>query len=407
MSFFIFSKQARYCYFVEIFINYLPYPPSMGGLNERMVNWLLKKANVEIVGDIIIHDKSFYKDVLTKGSLGFGESYMYGKWDSPHLDVLITKLFNNDLEKNWVLGMGVKSALWFKSTFFNMQNRKYSPELAETHYNAGNYLFESFLDPNMIYTCGYFQNTDDLTQAQLDKINIVGNKLNLQPGDKVLDIGCGWGGTARIISEMFNVEVTGVSDAKEMINYANQNNSSNKVKFIQSDYRDLEGKFNKIYNIGFLEAVGPKNLKSFMEQINNLLYDDGIFFTHTIGSEISINYTDPWIDKYIFPHGVIPSKDQIKEAAFDFFGKERDFEAFGYDYDTTLMNWNKNLNQNWDIIKHHFKDPKVFKRMMNFYLLSSAASFRTKKNDLYHYVFTKLGKVENYKIYRLPKLLVK
>lgn len=278
---------------------------------------------------------------------------------------------------------------------------KDAPDLAETHYNAGNYLFKSFLDPNMIYTCGYFKNTNDLKQAQLHKIKIVGNKLNLQPGDTVLDIGCGWGGTARIVSEMFDVDVTGVTDSVEMVKYAQENNARERVNFINTDYRNIKSKFNKIYNVGFLEHVGPKNYRNFMKLVNNLLHDSGIFLTHTIGGMRSVNSCDPWLDKYIFPHGVVPSKKQLKNAVSNLF-EIKDFEAFGKYYVTTLENWSNNLNKNWNTIKDNFEHQETFKRMMDYYFLSCKASFQSKTVDLWQYVFTKPNKVLDYKIYRLP-----
>jgi len=368
---------------------------------EQIVKKFLRKAKIEIGIDIIVHDKSTYKDIIGKGSLGFGESYMQKKWDSPHLDVLIAKIISAGINKNLLLGVFTHARLWLRSMIYNLQDKTFAPDLAETHYNAGNYLFKAFLDPNMIYTCGYFKDTDDLTQAQLNKIKIIGHKLDLQPGDKVLDIGCGWGGTARILSKKFEVEVTGISDAKEMIQYANEHNACAKVKFIHSDYRNIRGQFNKIYNVGFLEAVGPKNFRPFMKQINDLLVDNGIFLTHTIGGQHSTSSGDPWLDKYIFPHGVIPSKNQIKKAIKNLFAA-RDFEAFGKYYETTLMHWSNNLNKNWNSIKDLFEKPEVFKRMMDFYLLSCKAAFHTGMLDLWHYVFTKPGKVVEYKKYRLP-----
>jgi cyclopropane-fatty-acyl-phospholipid synthase len=326
---------------------------------------------------------------------------MYNKWDSPQLDVLIAKILEAGLKDNKLLGILTHARIWTKSRIFNLQNRKYAPDLSETHYNAGNHLFKSFLDPNMIYTCAYFKNTNDLTQAQLNKIKIIGKKLNLQPGEKVLDIGCGWGGTARIISEMFDVQVTAVSDSTEMIRYAKAHNADERIKFINTDYRNIRGKFNKIYNVGFLEAVGPKNYRTFMEQVNELLLDNGIFLTHTIIGKYSVNVGDPWLDKYIFPHGVLPSKKQIEKAIINLFDI-RDLEAFGNYYETTLMHWSNNLNRNWESIKNQFENPVVFKRMMDFYLLSCKAAFHTKMIDLCQYVFTKRDKVKEYKRYRLP-----
>jgi cyclopropane-fatty-acyl-phospholipid synthase len=368
---------------------------------EQIVKNLFKKANIELDKDIIIHDKSTYRDIIIKGSLGLGESFMKKKWDSPQLDVFIAKILRAGSQSNLILGALIHFRNWVKSSFLNLQNQKYAPDLAETHYNAGNYLFKSFLDSNMIYTCGYFKNTTDLKQAQLNKIKIVGSKLNLQPGESVLDIGCGWGGTARIISETFDVEVTGVTDSVEMVKYANKHNSSEKVQFINSDYRNIKGKYNKIYNVGFLEAVGPKNYRAFMELVNNLLYDNGVFLTHTIGGMHSVNSGDPWLDKYIFPHGVLPSKDQIKKAISNLFDI-RDFEAFGKYYATTLSKWSNNLNKNWHTIQDKFDNPEEFRRMMDFYFQSCKAAFQSKIIDLWQYVFTKPGMVSDYKMYRLP-----
>jgi len=367
---------------------------------EQIIKRFFKRSDIEIGSDIIIHDSATFKDIVTKGSLGLGESYMNEKWDSPHLDILIAKLIDAGTHKNKFLGAFTNIILWAKSMILNLQNRKNAPDLAETHYNAGNHLFESFLDPNMIYSCAYYKNTNDLTQAQLNKIKIVGKKLDLHPGEKILDIGCGWGGTARILSEMFDVEVIGVSDSSEMIKYANVHNTSERVNFIYADYRDIKGKFNKIYNVGFLEAVGPKNYRSFMEQVKDLLLDNGIFLTHTIGGKYSVNNGDPWLDKYIFPHGVLPSKKQIEKAVKSLF-EIRDFEAFGRYYETTLMHWSNNLNRNWNAIKNQFNNPEKFKRMMDFYLLSCKAAFHTNMIDLWQYVFTKPDKVRDYKKYRL------
>ena len=367
---------------------------------EQIIKKLFKKGNIGIGKDIVIHDRSSFKDFITKGSLGFGESYMKKKWDSPHLDELIAKLIQAGAKKSKYLGAVSNALLGLRSRMFNLQNRKHAPLLSETHYNAGNHLFKSFLDPNMIYSCAYFKNTDDLTQAQLNKVKIVGAKLNLQPGEKVLDIGCGWGGTARILAESFDVEVTGVSDSSEMIRYANEHNASDRVKFVLADYRDIHGTFDKIYNVGFLEAVGPKNFRPFMKQVFEMLKDNGIFLTHTIGGKQSVNKGDPWLDKYIFPHGVLPSKMQIMKAVKDLF-EIRDFEAFGRYYETTLSHWSRNLNRNWHAIKDQFDQPGIFKRMMDFYLLSCKAAFQTEMIDLWHYVFTKPNEVKDYKVYRL------
>ena len=369
---------------------------------ERLVTKALEDSNVIFGEDIVIHDSSAYRDFILKGSLGFGESYMHGKWDSPHLDVLVTKIIRAKKESHPLFGAVTNAALKARSLLQNLQTKAHTPDLYETHYNAGNFLFESFLDPHMIYTCAYFQNTSDLTKAQQDKIRIVGEKLHLTPEDRVLDIGCGWGGAARILSETFGSHITGISNTPNQIAYAVEHNSSDRVRFALADYRDITGTFTKVYNIGFLEAVGPKNYRAFMQLVADHLEDDGIFLTHTIGSHTSVNWTDPWLDKYIFPHGVIPSKAQLDAATKGVF-EERDFEAFGPYYDTTLLHWNTQFNDNFQTIKHHFKEPETFKRMMNYYFLICAASFRTGKNDLWHLVYTKPGQVEEYGPYRLSK----
>lgn len=367
---------------------------------EKLIKNTFRKAGIKEGEDIVIHDNSAYKDFVIRGSLGFGESYMFKKWDSPHLDVVIANIIRSGIHESRWFGTLIHAGLWIKSTLKNLQNRHYAPLLAETHYNAGNHLFKSFLDPNMIYTCAYFKNTDDLSQAQLNKIKVVGNKLNLKPGEKVLDIGCGWGGTARILAEMFDVEVTGISDASEMVNYANKHNAGDRVKFIKTDYRNAKGRYNKIYNVGFLEAVGPKNYRRFMQQVYDMLEDDGIFLTHTIMGQKSTNRGDPWLDKYIFPNGVLPSHQQIKRSVKKLFAI-RDFESFGHYYEITLDHWRSNLNKNWEPIKAKFDNPDAFKRMMDFYFLSCKAAFHTNLIDLGQYVFTKSGQVPGYKPFRM------
>jgi cyclopropane-fatty-acyl-phospholipid synthase len=242
------------------------------------------------------------------------------------------------------------------------------------------------LDKRKAYTCGYWKNARNLDEAQEAKLDLVCRKLNLKPGQKILDIGCGWGCFAKFAAEKYGVSVTGVTVSKEQINLGRKLCAGLPVEMLLQDYRDIKGIFDHIVSIGMFEAVGYKNYRSFMKLVSDHLKDNGLFLLHTIGTNVSAKTTDKWIDKYIFPNGMMPSIQQIGAAIEKIFIME-DLHNFGTYYDKTLMAWFENFDNNWSKLKPKFDER--FYRMWKYYLLMCAGSFRARANQLWQIVLSK------------------
>ena len=360
---------------------------------------LLKYAGIKINGnhpyDIKVKDERLYKRVLAEGTLGLGESYVDGWWECKQLDEFFTKVLRAKLNKKV---RSLKSVLLFlraKST--NMQSKSRAHIVGKKHYDLGNDVYKKMLDKRMVYSCGYWKKAKNLDQAQEAKLDLICKKLNLKPGQKILDIGCGWGGFAKYAAEKYKVKVVGITISKEQVKLAKKLCKGLPIEIRLQDYRDINEKFDHIISIGMFEHVGPKNYKTFMKIVSKNLKPNGLFLLHTIGKNESGIYPNPWINKYIFPNGMLPSPKQITAAAEGLFIIE-DWHNFRADYDKTLMQWYKNFKRNWNEIKDSYDNR--FYRMWNYYLLSFAGSFRSGKNQLWQIVFSKNGVPGGYKSIR-------
>jgi cyclopropane-fatty-acyl-phospholipid synthase len=355
------------------------------------LRWLLKHAGITINGpnpwDIQVHDDRWYPRVLGNKSLGLGESYMDGWWDCQRLDEMICRLLRGRLEEK-VRGNLHHAIRFIPAMLFNLQSRSRARMIAERHYDLGNDLFFSFLDPYNQYSCAYFEGTDDLNQAQQNKLALIAEKLNIAPTDHILDIGCGWGGLAKYIAERFGSSVTAVNISGEQLRYARDFCKGLPVHFQDRDYRAIHGRFDKIVSVGMFEHVGRKNYRTFMKTVHRCLKEDGLFLLHTIGGNTSHAGCEPWINRYIFPNGMIPSTAQIAMAAEGLFVIE-DWHNLGPHYEKTLMAWNHNFRKAWPRLKINY-DTR-FKRMWEYYLLSCAGAFRARDNQLWQIVMTSHG----------------
>jgi cyclopropane-fatty-acyl-phospholipid synthase len=352
---------------------------------------LLLRTDIKINGgrswDIIVHDERFYGAVLRGGSLAFGESYMAGWWDCDSIDELIYRIFSHDLLSK-VRFTPANVALYLGAVIGNPGRRARAFEIGEKHYDVGNDLFLRMLDKRLTYTCGYWKNTKDLDGAQEAKLDLVCRKLGLKTGQTVLDIGCGWGSFAKFAAEKYGARVTGVTVSKEQVELGQKLCKGLPVEFLLQDYRDVEGTFDHVVSLGMFEHVVYKNYRRYFQIVRDHLKDDGLFLLHTIGSSTSSTHTDPWIHKYIFPNGMLPSIAQIGKAMEKLFVME-DWHNFGADYDKTLMAWFKNFEEHWPEIASAYGD--TFYRMWKFYLLSCAGSFRARENQLWQVVLSKHG----------------
>jgi len=279
----------------------------------------------------------------------------------------------------------------------NPQSRRRAFIVGEKHYDVGDDLFERMLDPRMIYSCGYWPHAADLAAAQEHKLDLVCRKLGLERGMRVLDIGCGWGGAAQFAAERYGVEVTGITVSKHQAAAAAGRCKGLPVEIRLEDYRRLQGRFDRIWSLGMFEHVGVRNYRTYLRTVRRLLAPDGLFLLHTIGSNVSVRTTDPWIEKYIFPNSMLPSIAQIARAAESLWVVE-DWHGFGPFYDRTLLAWYRNFEARWAEIAATYGER--FRRMWRFWLLSSAASFRARRNQLWQIVLSPEGVAGGYRAVR-------
>jgi cyclopropane-fatty-acyl-phospholipid synthase len=359
------------------------------GSSKQIITNMFAAGGITVNGDnpwdIQVHNEKLYDRVLSSGSIGFGESYMDGWWDCENLDDLFFRIQYHRVDK--MIPQDLNTLFYFlKSKFLNRQSKARAKEVAYKHYDIGNELFEKMLDKQMMYSCGYWENAKTLDEAQEAKLDLICRKLKLEKGMRLLEIGCGWGGFAKYAAEKYDVSVVGITISEQQAILAREVNEGLPVEIRIQDYRDVNEKFDRIVSIAMLEAVGYRNFREYMEVAAKNLTDDGIFFIHTIGGNYPTKITDPWIDKYIFPNGMLPSAGQLATAWKGLFILE-DWHNFGPYYDPTLMAWRKNFEDSWDSIKKDYDE--TFYRMWRYYLSCSAASFRSRKNHLWHIVLTK------------------
>lgn len=359
--------------------------------HRKIIEKLLRGTGIRIDGpdpwDIQVHDERIYTRVLKDGSLGLGESYMEGWWDCARIDECICRLLTGDLETKMKVHYRTL-LLYLSARIFNRQSPTRAEIVARRHYNLGNDLFFSFLDPYNQYSCAYFQGTDDLTEAQRKKLELICRKINLQPQDQVLDIGAGWGGFARYAAERCGCSVTAVNISEEQIRYSREFCDNLPVTILREDYRRIRGSFDKIVSVGMFEHVGKKNYRTFMDVAYRCLKGGGIFLLHTIGGNVSRVRCDPWMDRYIFPNGLLPSMAQIAKAVEHLFVIE-DIHNLGPHYEKTLLAWNDRFQKGWNELAGRYD--RTFKRMWEYYLLSCAGAFRARRMQIWQIVMTKTG----------------
>ena len=363
-----------------------------------LVKDLLASADIAINGsrpwDIKVHNDKLYSRVMRQGTLGLGEAYMDGWWDCDALDEMVHRAgcahLDDKIMKNpkIILRMLFTRMNILAPVLLNMQNKKRASKVGEQHYDAGNDLYQIMLDKNMNYTCGYWKGADDLDQAQENKLRLVCEKLKLKPEQRVLDIGCGFGGFAKFAAENYGAHVVGITISKEQLKLGQECCKGLPVELRFQDYRDVDEQFDHIVSLGMFEHVGCKNYSTYMQRAHRCLKDGGLFLLHTIGGNTSTIKTEDWINKYIFPYGMLPSIKQIGKSIEKLFVME-DWHNFGAYYDYTLQAWHSNINQRWDQVKRNYNDR--FKRMWDYYLLSCAGSFRARNIQLWQLVLSKFG----------------
>lgn len=360
-----------------------------------IITQILNDAKIKLGKDLVVYSDDVYLEWLCNGQLGIGETYMAGKWEATGstLDEIFTKLMGLPWEKKRKLfkSWNTKFAT-IAARLTNYQSKARAGMIGAHHYDLGNDFFELWLDSCMQYSCAYWKNAETLEEAQLNKLRMIAQKLKLEPGMKVLEIGFGWGGLACFLAKNYSVHVTGITVSEQQLHGAKKKAESlgleSVTDFHYADYREMKGEYDRVVSIAMMEAVGYKNLKDYYSTISRCLKPGGIALVHTIANNRSFKTSSnaPWIIKYIFPNGFLPSMSQMAKFSEGNLVIE-DVQNIGPDYDRTLLEWNQRFQQavsNGEIFKS-----KVFVRMWEFYLLYCAAGFRTRSNQVYQVAYTK------------------
>lgn len=330
-------------------------------------------------------DKGAALHIAKDPRVGAGEAYMDGRLvvEPPHdiRDMVLLVMGNaargsGSIAAPSPLKRGID---WILAKADQINLRAKASNNVTHHYDLTRQFYELFLDEDRQYTMAYFKSpANSLERAQLDKKALIAAKLMLKPGMRLLDIGCGWGGLGLYLNRHFGVEVLGVSLAPDQVKFANERAEAagvaDKVKFQLTDYRDVTGPFDRITSVGMIEHVGAPHLPEYFAKTHDLLADDGIMLTHTIGRTNGPGITDKWTRKYIFPGGYIPALSELVRACEKTGWEIADVEVLRYHYAHTLAEWYHRTTMHQAEITALY-DARLF-RMWQFYLAGAEQSFR-------------------------------
>ena len=355
------------------------------------------KADIRLDGqrpwDVDVRDERFYSEAFGRGSLGIGEAYMDGFWECESLPGFFEHIYRVDLHSTHLTWS--TRAHYLRSRVFNRQRISRAFQVGRRHYDRGNDLYQAMLGPRMVYSgCLYEGDNDsdetrDLGVAEEAKLELICKKLDLQPGQRVLDIGCGWGSFGRYAAEKYGVEVIGITVSKEQAALGRELCAGLPVTFELRDYRAIEGTYDHIVSIGMLGHVGYKNYRTLMEVAHRALKDDGLFFVHTMGANRSAISAEPWIDRYIFRNGMAPSIAQLGSAIEQLLVME-DWHNFSLDYGHTCLAWMENFENSWPQLEGERYDER-FRRMWRYYLACFGGAFFARTLETWDLVLSKQG----------------
>ena len=346
--------------------------------------------------EIKIHNPKFYFNIIRGGSSALGESYIKNEFETSNLPSLIeltAKNINITHEFSGILNIsGINSI--FKKLFVSNTKKK-SVEDISKHYDLGNEFFSTWLDKTLTYSCGIFDKPgEELEKAQINKYNKLINLIQPKPGDKILEIGCGWGGFAEHLAKNYDVQLDCITISQKQFEFTKKRINllglQNKVKVKFLDYRDLKDKYDAIASIEMIEAVGEKNLNRYFKTIKNNLKPNGVGAIQAIiiKDELFDRYkkNEDFIQKYIFPGGFLPSLQSIKDYTKKTGLTLRGYNSYGIHYSHTLRKWRENFIGSWNNISQQGFD-NSFKKIWDFYFSYCEAGFRAKNIDLIQFSF--------------------
>jgi cyclopropane-fatty-acyl-phospholipid synthase len=337
--------------------------------------------------DVVVHDPSVWFNIVKNPSLGFGEGYIERHLTTNNLELSLTKLLSVDEIRGKSMSRFSMKRLWK-----NCQSITNSWNNVKHHYDIGNDLYEAMLDKNIQYSCGWWpEGVTNLDEAQEYKMELICKKLDLRPGMRVLDIGCGWGGLMNYMQTKYKVYCDGLTLSPSQVKLGSKKFPS--VNFILEDYRTYcrnnIGSYDRVVSVGMFEHVGYANYNTFLQCVRRVLKKNGILLLHTIGSNIYNPYGNDWIDKYIFPGGALPSISALSKAFEEENFVLEDLSSTGPYYARTLFEWR--IKVNVFFLNNPGLYNERFMRIWNFYLTSSMVVFDLRKIQLYQFVLTPNG----------------
>lgn len=310
---------------------------------KSIVDGLFRYAGLKINGpdasDPQIRNPKFYRRLLLQGSIGLGDMYMEEWYTVERVDLMIEKIVRSGLSD--LVPQFDDMTLKIKSRLFDRQGKEQAQQNVSDHYDFDPRFFIDVLGTTNSYTCGRFVGTDNLDEAQTKKMDILCRKVELKRGERLLDIGCGWGGFAAHAAANYGADVTGISLSEPQLAYARGRYGNLKINFNHLDYRDFKGKVDKIVSICMIEHVGPRHYRQYFEAARRALSGNGLFGLQCITTNVR-STNDAWVDKHIFPGGNLVRSDYLHRALSGLF-HVLDVEMFGHDYVKTLRAWHQNL----------------------------------------------------------------
>ena len=344
---------------------------------------------------IKLHDKKLYRDLFLNPELRAGEAYMDGTMtveEGTIRDFLTLFAINSSNLRGHPLQKSIRKFYKRAKRFHQVNSKTSSKANMAHHYDLSNDFYKLFLTDDMTYTCAYYERPDmSLSEAQTAKKRHIAAKMNIKPGDKILDIGCGWGGMAIYLAQNFDVNVIGVTLSRQQyvlaVERVKELGLEGKIDIRYQDYRDVEERFERIVSVGMFEAVGVPHFKEFFDKVSELLTDDGVMLLHSIGRRGGPGSTARWIRKYIFPGGYSPALSETIAVVEQSGLWITDIEVLRMHYAETCLEWDRRFQANRDKIAS-MMDEK-FCRMWEFYLIISELSFRYSKNMNFQMQLTK------------------
>ena len=365
-----------------------------GSLNLINYNKEIKffgETNGIVKADIAIHNPKFYFNILKGGSTGLAECYVRDEFKTSDLTSLIELTARNiDLTHRFSGVLRIKFLKNLLKNIFASNTKNKSKEYISKHYDLGNEFFSTWLDKTLTYSSAiYDKPTDDLSNAQINKYNKLIEFIKPKSGDKVLEVGCGWGGFAEHLAKNHDIKLDCITISKKQLEFAKKRiyncglNEKVNIKFL--DYRDVKGQYDSIASIEMIEAVGEKYLNKYFSMIKNNLKPGGIGAIQAIiiKDELFDQYrkSEDFIQKYIFPGGFLPSLQSIKNHTEKSGLQLTEYNSYGIHYSNTLKKWRENFINSWnDISKQGFD--QSFKKIWDFYFSYCKAGFKSKNIDL-------------------------